>query len=332
MNDKFTKLTGLVGNTPLIKITFSYKGEIRNIYSKVESFNMSGSIKDRVALHILQRAQQGGFLNDDSIICEATSGNMGISFAAIGAALNYKVKIYMPEWMSDERKKLLQSLGAEIVLVSKEDGGFIGSIQKCEDFALENPKAFLPRQFSNIYNSESHYLTTGPEIWQQLQRINLVPDCFIAGVGTGGTVMGVGNFLRQKNPNLKIYPLEPKNSPTLATGYKTGNHRIQGISDEFIPDLVKLDTLNDIISIDDGDAIIMAQKFAKELGLGIGISSGANFLGALVAQEKLGAKAVSVTVFSDDNKKYLSTDLLREEPVKSDFLSKDIKLISMESI
>lgn len=332
MNDKFKNLIGLTGNTPLVKITFSYKGEIKNIYSKVEGFNMSGSIKDRVALHILKRAEEEGLLHEDSIICEATSGNMGISFAAIGSALGYKVKIYMPEWMSDERKKLLHSLGAEIVLVSKEEGGFLGSIQKCEDFGKENPKAFLPRQFSNIYNSEAHYLTTGPEIWQQLQKINLVPDCFIAGVGTGGTVMGVGNYLRHKNPDLKIYPLEPKNSPTLATGYKTGNHRIQGISDEFIPDLIKLDTLNDIISIDDGDAIIMAQKFAKELGLGVGISSGANFLGALVAMEKSSTNSIAVTVFSDDNKKYLSTDLLREEPVKEDFLSKDIKLISMEAI
>ncbi|SHK31370.1 cysteine synthase A [Hathewaya proteolytica DSM 3090] len=332
MQNKFKNLQGLIGNTPLVKINFTYKGQPRCIYAKVESYNLSGSIKDRVAYHVLKRAYEEGKLHEDTLICEATSGNMGISFAALGASLGYNVRIYMPDWMSEERKKLLQSFGAEIMLVSKEEGGFLGSIQKCEDIANENPKVFLPRQFSNKYNSEAHYLTTGPEIWERLQKINVTPDGFVAGVGTGGTVMGVGAYLRQQNPKVKVYPLEPKNSPTLATGYKTGNHRIQGISDEFIPDLVKLDTLNEIISVDDGDAVIMAQKFAKDLGLGVGISSGANFIGAIMAQEMQGASSSIVTVFSDDNKKYLSTDLLKEEPVKEGFLSTDVKLISMEAI
>ena len=332
MINKFKNLEGLVGNTPMVKINFSYKGKVRSIYSKVESFNMSGSIKDRVALYILKKSYEEGILKDDSIITEATSGNTGISFSSLGTALGYKVRIYMPNWMSEERKKLIGSFGAEIVLVSKEEGGFLGSIQMCEDLAKEDQRIFLPRQFSNKYNSEAHYNSTGPEIWNQLQKINVIPDGFVAGVGTGGTVMGTGSYLRYKNPNMKVFPLEPANSPTMATGYKIGSHRIQGISDEFIPDLVKLDKLNDIISVDDGDSIIMAQKFASELGLGVGISSGANFLGALIAQEKLGEDSVIVTVFSDDNKKYLSTDLLKKEPVKDGFLSTDIKLLSMETI
>ena len=201
-----------------------------------------------------------------------------------------------------------------------------------EDFAAANPGVFLPRQFANFDNSEAHYKTTGPEIWWQLHYRHLVPDAFIAGVGTGGTIMGTGRYLREMNPAMKLHPMEPANSPTMSTGYKTGKHRIQGISDEFIPAIVDLKFLNDVISVDDGDAIIMAQKLANTLGLGVGISSGANFIGAVMVQNMLGPDAVVVTVFSDDNKKYLSTDLMHEEPVVEDFLSSDIKLLCYKSI
>jgi len=210
--------------------------------------------------------------------------------------------------------------------VSREEGGFLGSIKLSEEFAARTPGAFLPRQFSNEDNVAAHAESTGPEIWWQLRHSGLRPDAFVAGVGTGGTVMGVGDFLRHVNPQVKVYPLEPANSPTLSTGRKVGKHRVQGISDEFIPPIVKLDTLDKVVSVDDGDAILMAQKLANQLGLGVGISSGANFLGALLVQEKLGADATVVTVFPDDNKKYLSTDLLREEPVKPDFLAPHVEL------
>ncbi|UCG70046.1 MAG: pyridoxal-phosphate dependent enzyme, partial [Thermoplasmata archaeon] len=170
-----------------------------------------------------------------------------------------------------------------------------------------------------------------PEIWWQLGFRGLRPDAFIAGVGTGGTIMGVGQFLKEKNPAIKLHPLEPSNSPILSTGQKVGTHRIQGISDEFIPDILELGGLDEVISVDDGDAIVMSQKLASELGIGVGISSGANFLGAVIAQNELGMDAVVVTVLPDDNKKYLSTDLLKSEPVKDGFFTPNIKLISYKA-
>lgn len=308
-----------------------YKEKKRTIYAKAENLNMTGSIKDRMAFHILEQGYKRGILKPGDLIIEATSGNTGIAFASIGRALGHPVTIFMPAWMSEERINLIRSLGAEIVLISRDGGGFLGSIRRAEELAAITEGAFLPRQFSNEDNAEAHYLTTGPEIWWQLRFRSLYPKAFIAGVGTGGTIMGVGRFLKEKYPSIQIHPLEPSNSPTLSTGHKVGKHRIQGISDEFIPSILNLDNLDEIISVDDGDAIIMAQKLSEELGLGVGISSGANFLGALIAQNELGEDEVVVTIFPDDNKKYLSTDLLREEPLKDGFLAPDIKLLSVRA-
>ena len=324
-------LSNLIGNTPLLAVEFLYKGEKRVIYAKAENMNMTGSIKDRMAFHILKEAYKNGSLAPGHCIIEATSGNTGISFSAIGRAMKHRVTIYMPDWMSAERINLIRSFGAEIILVSHEEGGFLGSISKTEQQAETEEHCFLPRQFSNNDNVQAHFTTTGPEIWWQLRYRDLIPDAFIAGVGTGGTIMGAGGFLRKMNPDIQLYPLEPSNSPTLTTGYKIGKHRIQGISDEFIPSIVKLNELDDVVAIDDGDAIIMSQKLAS-LGIGVGISSGANFLGALKIQNELGANKVVVTIFSDDNKKYLSTDLMKKEPVKNGFLSPDIELLGFKSI
>jgi len=237
----------------------------------------------------------------------------------------------MPNWLSEERINLIKSFGAKIVLVSREEGGFLGSISRAEELAKTLENAFLPRQFSNEDNVEAHYKSTGPEIWWQLRFRSFSPDAFIAGVGTGGTIMGAGRFLKEKCPSIKLHPLEPSNSPTLSTGHKVGVHRIQGISDEFIPPILNLKALDRVISVDDGDAIIMAQKLAAELGLGVGISSGANFLGALQVQNDLGQEAIVVTVFPDDNKKYLSTDLMKEEPIKNGFLAPHVKLLEFQS-
>ncbi|UCG44473.1 MAG: cysteine synthase family protein [candidate division WOR-3 bacterium] len=316
----------MIGNTPLLEIGFRYKGEHRTLYAKAENLNMSGSIKDRMAFHIISRGYERGLVRPDSTIIEATSGNTGISFAAIGRALGHPVTIFMPDWMSEERKNLIRSLGAEIRLVSKEEGGFVGSIRLAEEAAADTKNSFLPRQFSNEDNVEAHYTTTGPELWWQLRFRSLLPSAFVAGVGTGGTIMGAGRFLKEKHPATRLYALEPANSPTLSTGCKVGKHRIQGISDEFIPPILRLEGLDGIVGVDDGDAIIIAQKLARELGIGVGISSGANFIGALKLQNELGAESVVATVLPDDNKKYLSTDLLREEPVKEGFLSPDIEL------
>jgi cysteine synthase len=314
-------LSYLIGNTPLLSLRLTYRGTPRTIHVKAENLNMTGSIKDRMALHIIKKAYASGRLKPGDPIAEATSGNTGISFAAIGRALGHPVTIFMPEWMSRERIDLIHGFGATIRLVTPEEGGFLGSIRMAQDMARKDPRVFLPRQFDNTDNVEAHYLTTGPEIWWQLRFQSLKPDAFVAGVGTGGTIMGVGQYLREKNPAVRLYPVEPENSPTMSTGHKNGKHRIQGISDEFIPSIVKLDQLNDILSVDDGDSIIMAQRIASELGLGVGISSGANLLAALKVQDLLGPEAVVVTVFSDDNKKYLSTDLLRKEPEQREYLT-----------
>ena len=321
-------LSTLIGNTPLLAIEFEYKGTTRKIYAKAEFLNLTGSIKDRMAYHILNKAYQNDHLKEGDRIIEATSGNTGIAFSGVGRAMGHPVTIFMPNWMSQERKNLIKSFGANIRLVTPEEGGFLGSIEMANQLAADSDNAFLPRQFSNYDNCEAHYTTTGPELYWQLKFRSLEPDAFIAGVGTGGTVMGVGKYLKEKLPNIKIHPLEPSNSPTMTTGYKVGKHRIQGISDEFIPSIVKLGELDEIISVDDGDSIIMAQKLSAQLGLGVGISSGANFIGALKIQEKLGPDAVVVTVFADDNKKYLSTDLMKEEPIKEEFLSTDVVLNS----
>lgn len=331
-------LVHAVGNTPMLAVHFRYKKEKRTIYGKAEHLNMTGSIKDRMALYIINQAYERGTLKKGDIIVEATSGNTGIAFSAIGKAYGHRVKIYMPDWMSQERKDLIRSLGAEIILVSKEQGGFLGSIRMTEELAKKDPQVFLPKQFANEDNIGAHYTTTGPEIWTQFQLNNLVPDAFIAGVGTGGTIMGVGKYLKEQNPRTKIHPLEPANSPTMSTGHKVGAHRIQGISDEFIPEIVKLNQMDSIVDVDDGDSIIMAQKFSSSLGLGVGISTGANFLGALKVQNEMiasgqsGNNPIVVTIFCDDNKKYLSTDLMRHEPSHSFFLSKDVELLGYEVI
>jgi len=321
-----------VGNTPLLAIECEYRGARRMVHAKAEHLNLSGSIKDRMAMHILRQGYASGALREGALIVEATSGNTGIAFASIGRALGHAVTIFMPAWMSAERINLLRSLGAGIVLVSREEGGFLGSIARAEELARATPGAFLPRQFSNRDNCEAHYQTTGPEIVGQLAAEGLAPAAFVAGVGTGGTIMGAGKFLRERVPGVRLHPVEPSNSPTMSTGHKVGQHRIQGISDEFIPPIMELDKLDAILAVDDGDSILMAQKLATTLGIGVGISSGANFLAALQAQEALGPDAVVVTVFADDNKKYLSTDLLRDEPVRAGFMSPDVTLVSVRAL
>jgi len=330
--ERLSGLASLIGNTPLLAIEFEYRGARRVVHAKAEHLNLSGSIKDRMAIHILRQGYATGALQPGALIVEATSGNTGIAFASIGRALGHPVTIFMPAWMSSERINLIRSLGATIVLVSREEGGFLGSIEMAEDLARKTPGAFLPRQFSNRDNCDAHYQTTGPEIHGQLGALGLTPSAFVAGVGTGGTIMGTGLYLREQVPGIKLHPVEPSNSPTMSTGHKVGQHRIQGISDEFIPAIVELDKLDAILAIDDGDAILMAQKLATGLGLGVGISSGANFLAAVLAQEALGGEAVVATVFADDNKKYLSTDLLREEPRRDHFLAPDVALLGLSAL
>src|SRR5262245_27317843 len=323
---RLRSLARMIGNTPMLAIELTYRGERRVIHAKAEHFNLTGSIKDRMALHIVRRAYAEGRIVPGDTIAEATSGNTGIALAAVGRALGHPVTIFMPDWMSRERVDLIRAMGATIVPVGREEGGFLGSIRMAEEYAASHPRVFLPRQFANAANVQAHEVTTGPEIWMQLREGGRQPDAFVAGVGTGGTVMGVGRYLRRMRPGVHIHPLEPAESPTLSTGRRVGRHRIQGISDEFIPEIVRLEELDPVVAVSDGDAILMAQKLATTLGLAVGISSGANFLGALKVQNHLGAGAVLATVFPDSSTKYLSTDLMREEPARDGYLTPDVEL------
>lgn len=330
--DKLQHLWSMVGNTPMLEIKYTYKGESRLIYVKCEHYNLTGSIKDRMALYIMEQSYKLNLIKPGNVIVEATSGNTGISFAAIGKAMGHQVKIIMPNWLSKERFDIIGSLGAKVIQISKEEGGFLGSIALSEKMAEMDENIFLPQQFKNQFNAMAHQVTTGPEIWFQLESIDKKPDAFVAGVGTGGTVMGVRNFLKDKDANIKVHPLEPSESPTISTGYKVGTHRIQGISDEFIPEIVDLSKLDSVIQASDGDSILMAKKLASKLGLAVGISSGANFIGAVKLQNLYGSDKNVVTIFCDSNKKYLSTDLMKDEPVKSDYISSDVELEGYDAI
>ncbi len=322
---QFQNVEKFIGNTPLLEIIFTYKGDKRRIFAKAEHYNLTGSIKDRVAYYILRKAYEHGTIRPGDVIAEATSGNTGISFSAIGRYLGHKVMIFMPDWMSRERINLMESYGAQVRLVSREEGGFLGSIQMTEELAQKG-HVFLPRQFSNEDNTEAHYMTTAVEIVRQLDTLGLKADGVVAGVGTGGTVMGIGKRIKECNPAAQAFPLEPLNSPTLSTGYKVGKHRIQGISDEFIPEILKLDELDGVVSVDDTDSIIMARMLSERLGIGVGVSSGANFIGCVMAQEKVGKDCVMVTVFADDNKKYLSTDYSQKQEMKETYITHDLEL------
>ena len=322
----------LVGKSPLLEIRYSFDGVPRQVYAKYDPMNMTGSVKDRMAMHIFRTAYENGELHPGDTIAEASSGNTGISFSAIGRALGHNVRIYMPDWLSQERVLLMHNFGAEVVPVSKAQGGFVGAIAMAEKFAEEEKNVYLPRQFENPANSEAHSLSTGPEIELQLEMIGKKPDAFVAGVGTGGTVMGVGDSLRRNGQQVRIHPLEPVNSPTLSTGCKVGQHRIQGISDEFIPALLRLDELDHVVSVWDGDGILMAQALCHTLGLAVGISSGANLLGAMMLVEEMGPDATVVTIFPDSNKKYLSTALCQAEPARDENLTPQVKLDSFIAV
>ncbi len=327
VEERLASLRHMIGNTCLMAIRARVRGRPHTVYAKYEIQNFTGSIKDRMALHIMETAYASKAVQPGDMIAEATSGNTGIAFAAVGRALGHDVRIYMPDWMSRERVRVIQSLGAHIVPVTAEEGGFLGSIERVEAYARNHEHVFTPRQFESPSNVEAHYLTTGPELLAQMRTLGTPLTAFVAGVGTGGTVTGVGRYLREHAPDATVHPLEPANSPTLRTGKRVGKHRIQGISDEFVPAIVHLDELDEIVDVWDGDAMLMAQQLAARLGLGVGISSGANVLGALKIAEQQGEGSAVATVFSDSNKKYLSTDLCKEEPVRADYLTPHVELL-----
>ncbi|KWV90762.1 PLP-dependent cysteine synthase family protein [Erythrobacter sp. YT30] len=324
-------LEQLVGNTPLVRLDLRFEGRDLTVFAKAEMYNYTGSIKDRMALMILKRAIEAGELQPGQRIVEATSGSSGIALAAMARALGHPITIFMPDWMSMERRALLRSHGADVVLVSREEGGFLGAMAKAKAMG-EETGAFLPQQFANADNSLAHYEGTAPELLAQVRGEGAGLGAFVAGVGTGGTVMGAGRYLKEQDPTIAVHPIEPAQSPTLTNGYKCGSHRIQGLSDEFIPDLLKLDQLDPIVSVDDGDAILMAQKLCRELGLGIGISSGANLIGAIRAGASRDDGRAIGTIFCDGLMRYLSTDLCKDECAKPDCITPRVEIVSSRII
>lgn len=312
----------LIGNTPMIKIKIKYKNNIKEIYSKLEYYNYTGSIKDRMTNYIITKAKEDNLLKDNQPIIEATSGNTGISFAALGALYNHPVHIFMPDWASKERIELMKLYGAKVYLISKEEGGFKEAIKRADILAKEID-GFRPDQFKNNNNVEAHYNSTGLEIIKDAPNIK----GFVSGIGTGGTLIGISKRLKEHNKNIKIIALEPENMALLSKKKVIGSHKLEGIGDDFIPDIVDKNIIDEITTINDNDAIYTSRLLAKKLGLGVGISSGANFLAAL----KTDLDIVG-TIFPDDAKKYLTTDLTKDIKPNDKTLIKDLEILSLEVI
>jgi len=287
----------LIGNTPLIHL----KGE--SIFAKGEFLNPGGSIKDRVALAMLEGAERDGRLKPDSIICEPTSGNTGIGVALIGRLKGYSVKIVMPEGMSEERKKIIKALGAELILTPDEES-IDGAVRKVAEIAADDPRVFVPQQFENPDNPRCHYEDTAHELWRQIRG---EVDFFVAGVGSGGTLQGVGKFLGEHKPDAKIVAVEPKNVSALL-GHEPGLHQIQGIGDGFVPAVLDVSIVDEVIEVTDEDAIETTRQLGRDLGLLVGISSGANVWAARQLAKK--TRGNIVTVLPDRAERYFSTALL----------------------
>ncbi len=292
-----------IGKTPMIELSYTDNGNRGNIFVKLESFNPGGSIKDRAALYMVEDAEKKGILEKGGTIIEPTSGNTGIALAMIGSAKGYKVIIVMPDTMSIERRKLMEAYGAKVILT---DGkyGMAGSVELAEKLAKEKGY-FMPDQFGNINNVKAHYETTSLEI---LEEINGKIDAFVAGVGTGGTITGIGKRLKEENPNTLIIAVEPEKSPLLSGG-KAGPHGLQGIGANFIPSILDMNIIDEIIKINEEEAYLQAKNLGKYEGILSGISSGANVAAALKIAEKLGKGKKVVTVLPDTGERYLSTDL-----------------------
>lgn len=303
-------ITELVGNTPLLELTHIEAEENiqATLLAKLESFNPAGSVKDRVAKAIIEDAEKTGRLNKGSVIIEPTSGNTGIGLASVATAKGYRTIIVMPETMSNERKMLIKAYGAELVL-TEGSKGMKGASDKAEELSKEIPNSIIAGQFTNPINPKMHYDTTGPEIWADTEG---KVDYFVAGVGTGGTLSGVGKYLKEQNPNVKVIAVEPETSPLLSKG-QAGPHKIQGIGANFVPETLDKDVYDEIIAVPNDEAILTARKAAKQEGFLIGISSGA----ALWAGKQLADRPENkgkniVVIFPDGGERYLSTNLYDE--------------------
>ena len=304
-------ISELVGNTPILKLNnYVTQNQLKaNIFAKLEYFNPAGSVKDRIAKAMLFKAKEDGILKPDSVIIEPTSGNTGIGLASLGTSLGHQVILTMPETMSIERRNLLKAYGAKVVL-TPGGLGMKGAIAKAEELAKEYKNAFIPSQFENQANPNAHYLTTGPEIYQQLEgKI----DIFVAGVGTGGTISGIGKYLKEKNPNIKVVAIEPAASPVLSKG-TPGPHAIQGIGAGFVPNTLNTDIYDEIITIENEAAFATSRAIAREEGVLVGISSGAALYGATVLAKRIENAGKNIVVLlPDTGERYLSTALVEQD-------------------
>ena len=310
MANIFTSLTQLIGSTPILELTKIEQACNLNakILAKLELFNPAGSVKDRIALAMLDDAEEKGYLSKDSIIIEPTSGNTGIGLASIAAARGYRIILTMPETMSIERRSLLKAYGAELVLTEGAKG-MKGALEKAEELAAITPGSFVPSQFSNPANPDTHYRTTGPEIWKDTDGC---VDILVAGVGTGGTISGTGRYLKEQNPNVKVVAVEPALSPVLSEG-KSGSHKIQGIGAGFVPETLDTDVYNEIITVTNEDAFDSGRLLANTEGFLVGISSGAALWAAIeLAKRKENMNKTIVTIFPDTGERYLSTPMFSE--------------------
>lgn len=314
----------VIGNTPMIGINYKYNGKTKKVFVKLEYFSLTGSIKDRVAFYIINNAKKRGELQEKMPIVEATSGNTGIAISALGSYYKHPVYIFMPNWASKERVELMKSFGANVILISKEDGGFERCVNEAKKMA-EKIGGFYSNQFANYDNYLAHYETTGDEILKQIPE---EIGGFVSGVGTGGTLMGIGKKLKEQYRKMYVIAIEPDKMPVISTGKVLGQHKIEGIGDDFVPALINKKEIDKIILVNDDDAINMSRKIARDLGIGVGISSGANLIGSVILGNMIDKNIV--TVFADDNKKYLSTDLSKEIDNNNKFISNSVELLSYE--
>jgi len=327
----FRELTCSIGGTPLLAIQCRFRGHLRTIYVKSESQNLTGSIKDRVALHVLWTAYQRGMLKPGYAIAEGTGGNTGLAFAAVGRALGHPVTVFLSDKEPEERKTLVQRFGGTVAAIGSGDCEGLEGLRGAEEMAEETGAVFLPHRSFGSVSVEAHERSTGPELWYQLKARGSKPDAFVAGVGTGGTVMGVGRFLGKMDSAIRVHPIEVMDPLTSATECGPELHRIPGLSPNALPGVMDSGGMDRVIQVSDGDAILMARALDAQLGLGLGISSGANFLGALLVQKELGPEAVVATVFPDDNRRYPNIDLFGDEPVRDGFISPDVELSGYDS-
>ena len=310
MSKIYTSVSELIGNTPLLEISrFAQRNDVHaRILVKLESRNPGGSVKDRIAKNMIKTAEERGLLKPGSTIVEPTSGNTGIGLASLAAAKGYRIILTMPETMSIERRKLLAAYGAELVL-TEGPKGMKGAIAKAEELVREIPGAYMPAQFDNPSNPEIHRLTTGPEIWEDTDG---TVDFLVAGIGTGGTITGSGEYLKSKNPNVKIVAVEPKDSPMLSEG-KAGPHKIQGIGAGFVPSILNTSVYDEVITVENQQAFEASRQLAKTEGLLAGISSGAALHAALaIAKRPENADKTIVVILPDGGERYLSTALFGE--------------------